>query len=55
MTSETEEKVNYWTHGTGAAKQPHQWRYLGRLKQAYHCVVCDLRVTKAALKAATDA
>jgi len=51
----TEEKVNYWTHGTGANPQAHQWRYLGKRLQVYHCVVCQLRVTKAALKEATDA
>jgi len=52
MTAET---VNYWTHGTGSAVRPHEWRYLGKVAQAYHCVVCQLRVTKADLKAATDA
>ena len=55
MTSETDEKVSYWTHGTGNAKRPHEWRYLGRLAQAYQCVICELRVTKAALKEHTDA
>lgn len=53
MTTEVE-NVNLWTHGTGAAKRPHEWRYLGRAKQAYHCVICQLKVTKAELKAGTD-
>jgi len=51
----TTEKINYWTHGTAANPQLHQWRYLGRRAQAYHCVVCDLRVSKADLKENTDA
>jgi len=52
MTTETE---NIWTHGTGGAKRPHEWQYLGRVAQEYRCTVCQMRVTKAALKAATDA
>lgn len=52
MTTET---VNYWTHGSGAAVRSHEWRYLGRVLQAYQCVICQLRVPKPALKAATDA
>jgi len=55
MTSETETKDNLFTHGTGAAKRPHEWRYLGRVAQAYVCTVCQMRVTKSELKAATDA
>jgi len=47
--------VNYWTHGSGANEKPHNWRYLGRVAQVYHCVVCQLRVTKSALKENTDA
>jgi len=46
-------KPNYWTHGTPA--QPHSWRYLGKRAQAYHCGVCDMRVSKPELKGATDA
>ena len=45
---------NYWTCGTGAAKKPHAWRYLGR-GNGYHCPLCDLRVTKEELKEHTDA
>lgn len=52
MTTET---INYWTHFTGKDARPHEWRYLGRVAQAYQCAVCQLRVTKGALKAATDA
>ena len=52
MTTET---VNYWTHGPANNERPHEWRYLGKLTQAYHCTVCQLRVTKAELKKATDA
>jgi len=52
MTTET---VNYWTHGSGASVRPHEWRYLGRVAQAYRCAICQLEVTKADLKAATDA
>lgn len=51
MTTE----VNYWTHGTDANPRPHEWRYLGRREQVYHCMVCQLRVTKGELKANTDA
>ncbi len=54
-TEETTTRSNYWTHGTAANRQPHQWRYLGRKLQTYHCIVCDMRVTKATLKEATDA
>jgi len=54
MTTEAEVKDTLWTHGTGAAKRPHEWRYLGRVAQAYVCVVCQLRTSKAALKEATD-
>jgi len=45
--------INYWTHGD--PPRAHEWRYLGRVHQKYHCVVCDLRVGKAELKANTDA
>jgi len=57
MTSETETTAaaNMFTHGTGAARRVHEWRYLGRVAQAYICSVCQLRVTKQALKEATDA
>ncbi len=51
----TTEKINYWTHGTAANPQVHQWRYLGKRIAVYHCVICDLRVTKNELKGATDA
>ena len=47
--------VNYWTHGEGVNERPHEWRYLGRVAQMYMCIVCQLRVTKADLKEATDA
>lgn len=33
----------------------HDWEYLGKALQAYRCNACDLRVSKAALKGATDA
>jgi len=49
------ERINYWTHETPAGTEAHQWRYLGKTLQTYHCVVCQLRVTKADLKEATDA
>ena len=52
MTSETE---SIWTHGTGVAKRPHEWQYLGRVAQSYRCVVCQLTVGKSELKAKTDA
>lgn len=45
--------VSYWTHGDPPVA--HEWRYLGRVAQSYHCILCDLRVSKAALKRATDA
>jgi len=50
----TTEKLNYWTHGPATNKQPHEWRYLGRIAQTYQCRVCEMRVTKAELKGATD-
>jgi len=52
--TETGTVLDYWTHGTGEAKRPHEWRYLGRASQMYHCVICQLRVTKVSLKEATD-
>jgi len=55
MTSDTETKDNLWTHGVGTAKRPHEWRYLGRVAQMYHCVFCGIRVSKSELKAGTDA
>ena len=51
MTTET---ANYWTHGSGAAKRPHNWRYLGK-DNGYHCIECDMRCSKRELKEATDA
>ena len=51
----TTEDVNYYTHGTAANPQSHQWRYLGRVAQAYRCGICQLQVTKTALKENTDA
>jgi len=51
----TTEKVNYWTHGTDANPRPHEWRYLGRVAQAYQCSICQVRVSKLELKANTDA
>ena len=51
----TESPDNIWTHGTGAAKAPHQWEYLGRVAQAYRCRTCPLRVSKAEMKVKTDA
>lgn len=50
----TTDEVNYHTHGSGNGIRAHQWRYLGRKAQAYVCVECRIRVTKAALKEATD-
>lgn len=51
----TTEGVNYYTHGTGNARRRHDWRYLGKEKQAYVCMECELRVTKLELRAGTDA
>lgn len=51
MTTE----IDYWVHDTTVGPKPHQWRYLGRVAQAYQCILCQLRVTKSELKAATDA
>ena len=47
--------IDYWVHGPATDKRPHEWRYLGRVAQAYQCGVCQLRVSKADLKGATDA
>ena len=55
MTTKEVVNDNIWTHGTGAAKRPHEWQYLGRAAQAYRCPVCQHRVSKAELKAETDA
>jgi len=43
-----------WTHGEGAAEYPHQWAYLGKGLQTYRCWVCQMRVSKATLKAQTE-
>jgi len=51
----TTKAVNYWTHDVGAGPMPHLWAYQGRKAQAYRCVVCQLRVSKADLKGETDA
>jgi len=48
-------KINYYTHGTGAARRAHAWRYMGKRSQSYICMECELRVTKRELKEATDA
>ena len=45
----------YLTHGEGKDRAPHEWRYLGRVAQTYLCTICQLRVSKSDLKAATDA
>ena len=47
--------VNYWTHGEEEAKQMHAWEYLGKARQAYRCRICQLVVSKTALKENTDA
>jgi len=52
--AEADVKFSYFTHGTGAGRRAHVWRYLGKSAQAYMCMECELRVTKIALKAATD-
>ena len=54
MTNKAESKPNYKVHSTPQGPQPHAWRYLGRVAQAYECLNCELRVTKAELKGATD-
>lgn len=51
----TSESVNFYTHGSGNTRRAHVWRYLGKGAQAYMCMECELRVTKFALKEATDA
>jgi len=51
----TTREINYWTHETREGTEAHQWRYLGKTLQTYHCVVCQLRVSKADLKGNTDA
>ncbi len=51
----TDAAINYWTHPSGDGDVAHEWRYLGKKAQMYHCVVCQLRVSKAALKEHTDA
>ena len=45
--------INYWTHGDPPVV--HQWRYLGKPLRMYHCVVCNLRISKGELKENTDA
>jgi len=51
----TNETIDYNTHAAVGGPQPHSWRYLGRGRQAYRCVICQLLVMKADLKEATDA
>ena len=53
MTTELES--NLYTHKFGTAVTAHSWRYEGRKKQSYICMVCQLKVTKGELKEATDA
>lgn len=35
--------------------EKHDWEYLGKVASAYMCNLCDLRVSKAALREATNA
>lgn len=44
-----------WSHDVDGTVRPHEWQYLGRKAQAYRCVVCLKRVSKAELKEGTDA
>jgi len=44
-------EVDYWFHGHQA---PHVWTYRGK-DAGYRCQICGLEVSKAELKAATDA
>jgi len=47
----TETGLDYWRCPDG---NMHDWIYRGRPSQLYRCRVCDLIVTKAALKEHTD-
>lgn len=49
------ETTSIWTHDVDGTVRPHEWQYLGKKAQAYRCAICQHRVTKAELKAGTDA
>lgn len=57
----TQDPVRSQTHGvkfclTGwKTDAPHELRYNGKAKQTYICRNCDATISKADLKAATDA
>lgn len=54
--NENSTAVSFYTHSWGnEERRPHVWRYMGKKAQAYMCMECELRVSKADLKAATDA
>lgn len=44
--------MDYWRCENG---ELHDWEYLGRTVQAYRCRGCQVKVSKADFKAATDA
>jgi len=49
------ELASIWTHDVDGIVRPHEWQYLGKKAQSYRCAVCQVVVTKAHLKAETDA
>jgi hypothetical protein len=49
------QEVDYWACNTGNhVGEPHTWLYRGKVAQTYTCRNCQLTVTKANLKEATD-
>ena len=52
MTTKNSPAVDFRRCSDGSQ---HTWQYKGKAAQSYVCLGCDQRVSKAALKEATDA
>jgi len=55
MASDISGARDIWTHDVDGITRPHEWQYLGRVRQEYRCAICQYVVTKTLLKAETDA
>ncbi len=55
MTPTEVADARFCARGPDEDRPPHQWEYLGRVKQAYRCRICPVQLTKSQLKEATDA
>ena len=52
MSTEADIMRSFWRCESG---EKHDWEYMGKTAQVYRCRGCQLRVTKAEMKQATDA